>query len=366
MTIDTKIFSKSPFTAQLGKHNNNNVIWVSFPKEDNLILKFKTLKGAHWSNTQKKWYVRDVAYYRELFALPLGNFEIPIPAFIHPNNHQAYLDYINTIRLKGFSTNTLKSYSNEFGIYLKTLKQHSAQEIEAEKLRSYFLYCINILHLSENTIHSRLNALKFYYEKVLHREKFFFEIPRPVKQTVLPKVLSTKDISKMILLTENTKHQLILKICYGMGLRVSEIVNLKITDIDSQRMQVLIEAAKGKKDRYVNLPETVIEHLRSYYMLYKPEKYLFEGQYGGQYSIRSAQAVFKQALKRAKINKIIGIHGLRHSYATHLMESGVDTAFIQQLLGHSDIKTTQIYTHVSKKLIENVKSPLDNLPPNPH
>jgi len=339
MTSDNNIFSKPPFFAQFGKHNNNKVIWVSFPKDDNLIQKFKTLKGAQWSNTQKKWFVRDVKYYRELFALPQDYSEILIPEFIHPNNHEAYIKYVSTLLLMAYSPNTLKSYSNEFGVYLKTLKQHSAQEINAERLRSYFLYCVISLKLSENTINSRLNALKFYYETVLHKEKFFFDIPRPVKSTILPKVLSQKEISKMILLTENTKHQLILKMSYEMGLRVSEIVNLKITDIDSNRMKVLIDAAKGKKDRYVNLPDSIVSPLRAYYKLFKPEKYLFEGQYGGQYSVRSAQSVFKQALKRAKIKKVIGIHGLRHSYTTHLMESGVDTTFIQQLLGHNDIKT---------------------------
>lgn len=361
MVTKTPEFSNPPFVAKLGNHQNNAVIWVSFPKENHLIQQFKTLKGARWSATQKKWYVRDMKYFRELFALSVRNVCEEIPTSIHPNNRQSYIDFMNTLQLKGYSPNTLIAYGKEFTAFLNILKQHSAQELNTEKLRSYFLFCVNTLNLSENSIHSRLNALKFYYEKVLHREKFFFEIPRPSKPSILPKVLSTKDISKMLVLTENLKHQLILKLCYGMGLRVSEIIALKITDIDSSRMQVLIEAGKGKKDRYVNLPESVLEQLREYFILYKPEKYLFEGQYGGQYSIRSAQAVFKQALKRARIYKPIGIHGLRHSYATHLMENGIDTTFIQKLLGHSNIKTTQIYMHVSKATIENVKSPLDKL-----
>jgi site-specific recombinase XerD len=146
-----------------------------------------------------------------------------------------------------------------------------------------------------------------------------------------------------------------------MGLRVSEIVNLKITDIDSGNMQVFIERAKGKKDRYANLPESILEQLRTYYKQYKPTKYLFEGQYGEQYSIRSAQQVFKTAMKKAKINKEVGIHGLRHSFATHLLENGTDIKFIQELLGHNDIKTTLRYTHVSEKSLKKIKSPLDNM-----
>jgi site-specific recombinase XerD len=127
-----------------------------------------------------------------------------------------------------------------------------------------------------------------------------------------------------------------------MGLRVSEIVNLKITDIDSKRMLVHIENAKGKKDRYVTLPSSILEDLRNYFREYRPQVYLFEGQYGGRYSIRSAQAVFKNAMQKAEINKKVEIHGLHHSYATHLLEAGTDMYFIQKLLGHKDIKPTSI------------------------
>ncbi|RYE16527.1 MAG: hypothetical protein EOP45_17355 [Sphingobacteriaceae bacterium] len=169
------------------------------------------------------------------------------------------------------------------------------------------------------------------------------------------------NIKKLFEVTLNIKHNLMLKLCYGMGLRVSEIVNIKITDIDSKNMQVLIENAKGKKDRYANLPESILQKLRDYYKLYKPQKFLFEGQYGGHYSIRSVQKVFKDALKKGKINKAIGVHGLRHSFATHLLDSGTDVKFIQELLGHSDIKTTMRYIHVSKQSLKNVKSPLDKL-----
>jgi site-specific recombinase XerD len=207
-----------------------------------------------------------------------------------------------------------------------------------------------------------LNAIKFYFEQVLRREKFFFEeIPRPQKRMILPKVLSKEDITRIFVHVDNPKHLLMLKLCYGMGLRVSEIVNLKITNIDSKRMLVHIENAKGKKDRYVALPSSILDNLRKYYHTYRPKTYLFEGQYGGQYAIRSIQNVFKNAMEKAKINKTVGIHGLRHSYATHLMESGTDMTFIQKLLGHSNIKTTEIYAKVGIRQLGNVKSPLDDL-----
>ena len=151
----------------------------------------------------------------------------------------------------------------------------------------------------------------------------------------------------MIIVTENLKHNIILKLCYGMGLRVPEIINLKITDIDSKNMQAHIQRAKGKKDRYVNLPESVLEQLRQYYKEYQPKEYLFEGQNGGKYSIRSAQQVFKDALKKARINKKVGIHSLRHNFVTHLLQAGTDISAIQKLLELNDIRKTWTYIQVS-------------------
>jgi len=195
----------------------------------------------------------------------------------------------------------------------------------------------------------------------LGRDKFFIDLPRPKMPSQLPKHISVRDVKKLFDAVSNPKHSLMLKLCYGMGLRVSEIVNLKVTDIDSGNMQVLLEQAKGKKDRYVNLPESILDELRSYYKEYKPKKYLFEGQNGGQYSIRSVQNVFKTAMNKAKINKDVGIHGLRHSFAAHLLENGTDISYIQSLLGHSNIKTTLRYTKAVQKNVKHVKSPLDYL-----
>ncbi len=282
-------------------------------------------------------------------------------ATIHPINQPALEKFIETLQLKAYSENTINTYRNEFSQLLQIIKAKNVDELDAEKLRSYFLYCVKTLKLSENTIHSRLNAVKFYFEQVLHREKFFFDIPRPKKPSILPKVINANDIKKLFAVTTNLKHNTMLKLCYGLGLRVSEIVNLKITDIDSKNMQVFIERAKGKKDRYANLPESILEQLRQYFKEYRPKKYLFEGQYGGQYTTRTCQKVFSNALKKAGINKEIGIHGLRHSFATHLLEAGTDISFIQKLLGHNDIKTTLRYTHVSKQTLKNIKSPLDRL-----
>lgn len=346
--------------SKLIKHNGIVRIAVVFEKNVELIARVKLIEGSRWSQSLVVWHIPDTDENRIRFKIQLNEGKSALSK-IQDNNQLVLKRFIEVIQLKGYSVSTLKTYRNEFGVFLNYLKQTPAENCSTEDIRHYILYCINELQLSEATVHSRINAIKFYYEQVLKREQFLLEIPRPKKRLQLPKVIAPTDIKRLFEAIANLKHNTMLKLCYGLGLRVSEIVNLKITDIDSHSMQVLIEQAKGKKDRYVNLPESILPQLRSYFIEYKPKKYLFEGQYGGQYSTRSAQQVFKNALQKANINKTVGIHSLRHSFATHLLEQGTDIRFIQELLGHNDIKTTLIYTEVSNKSIRKIISPLDTL-----
>jgi site-specific recombinase XerD len=327
-------------TYEPATYKGKDVIFIRFERSRELNKRFKKLVGVQWSGSRKAWYVLNTPHYRQQFGIapPLAGKDVL--AHIHPVNQPAFQRLIETLQLKAYSDSTLKTYRNEFAQLLYVLKANPVEELDANRLRSYFLYCINTLKLSENTLHSRINAVKFYFEQVLHRERFFFEIPRPNKPSILPKAIDAKDIKRLFKVTTNLKHNTMLKLCYGMGIRVSEIINIKITDIDSKNMQVFIEHGKGKKDRYANLPESILQQINRYFLEYKPKKYLFEGRDGDQYSIRSTQQVFKDALKKAKINKDVGIHGLRHSFATHLLESGTDIKFINELLGHNDIKTT--------------------------
>lgn len=354
-------FNLSNYTFYLGNHKGKEVIWISFPKDNTLIADLRKQVKAKWSQSQKCWYVGDLTHYRELFGLEQKSIGKYAFQKINPANQAAFERYREQLTLKAYSPNTIKTYCLEFAQFLYALKSHPAADISEEQLRSYCLYCIQKLKLTENQMHSRLNALKFYYEQVLHRNRFFVDIPRPKKPSSLPKVLSVADVRALFKATENSKHLLMIKLCYGMGLRVSEVVKLKIEHIDSNRMQVLIAAAKGKKDRYVALPESILEELRAYYQEYRPKEYLFEGQYGGQYAVRSVQSVFEHTMRKARINKPVGIHSLRHSYATHLLEYGTDISHIQKLLGHQNIKTTQIYTHVSQTTLKGIKSPLDRI-----
>jgi len=351
------------YKINIDVHNGKNIISIAFGYDINLLndLKRITKNKAKWSNSKKIWYVPDINFYRELFGLPLkitGNLVIN---HISDVNSIEYKKMENLLILKGYSPNTIRTYLLEFAQFLYLLKNNPAYSISPEKINSYFLYCHTVLKLGTNHLHSRINALKFYYEQVLKKPLFFVAIPRPKKPFTLPKVISTSALEKIISNTANIKHKIILMLSYGMGLRVSEIVNLKIEHIDSKRMVVHIVASKGKKDRYVNLPETALDTMRLYYKMYKPGIYFIEGAYGGMYSVRSAQKIFKNALLKAGISKRFSFYSLRHSYATHLLEAGTDIAFIQKLLGHNDIKTTLRYLHVSNKEISYIKSPLDKL-----
>ncbi|MBS1782096.1 MAG: tyrosine-type recombinase/integrase, partial [Bacteroidetes bacterium] len=344
-----------------GSHHGNKVIWVKFDYDKNLIQHLRSYAKVLWSASQKAWYMTDNSTHRNLCGLEPELVGKEVLLKISEINLPEFQKFQNILILKAYSVNTRRTYSIEFAQLLYVLKNFPVQELSKERLQSYFLYCHKELQLSENQIHSRINAIKFYYEQVLHQSKMFFDIPRPKKPVLLPKPLNVNEVKRLFSVTENLKHRLILQLCYGMGLRVSEIVNLKISDIDSLDMKVRIERGKGKKDRFVNLPNVVLEDLRKYYKEHLPKVFLFEGQQGTQYSVRSAQLVFKEAMKKAKINKKIGIHGLRHSYATHLIELGTDITFIQKLMGHNDIKTTQVYTHVTDMSITKIGSPLDRI-----
>jgi site-specific recombinase XerD len=247
---------------------------------------------------------------------------------------------------------------------LLTLKKFPADELTPEHLKRYLVYCFEKLRLTENGLHSRINAMKFYYEQVLGREKFFWDIPRPKKPLLLPRILSEEELGRLFKALSNLKHKAMLFTVYSGGLRVSELAALKIKDIDSGRMQIFIEKAKGKKDRYVNLSPILLDILRSYLKKYKPKpvQFLFESeQTGTAYPIRTIQKIFEDAKLKAGISKRMGIHSLRHSFATHLLEKGTDIRYIKDILGHFDIRTTERYLHVSKKDLVNIASPLDDL-----
>jgi site-specific recombinase XerD len=277
-------------------------------------------------------------------------------------NLEALTLFVQRLQLKAYSPSTINTYRNEFIQLLKILKQKPVHSLTTDDLRRYMVFAMKEQHITENTAHSRLNALKFYFEQVLGREKFFWEIPRPKKAQKLPKVISEEKIIQGLLSVQNLKHRTLLLLAYSAGLRVSEVVSLMVTDVNSDRMQLSINGAKGKKDRVVNLSEAILPLLREYYKSYKPKSWLFEGQDKSKhYSTRSAQIVFNDAYKKLGLPSQCSFHSLRHSFATHLLENGTDISYIQKLLGHSDIKTTLRYTQITTKDIGKIESPLDRI-----
>lgn len=349
----------SNYKFKSGVHKNKNVLWIEYDASQVSIDPLREHIKLSYSYTYKKWYILDHSQNRKRIGLEINEF--PAANSLNPSQQIAFKAFIQQVKLMGYSENTLRTYGNELIPFLKIFHKYKPDDITTELIRRYLVYCSEELKLSEFTINSRMNAIKFYFEKVLGKPRVIYDIPRPKKPYTLPKVLSLKEVRDIICSTNNLKHQMILKTIYGMGLRVSEVVNLKIGDLDSERMLVHIKGAKGKKDRITVLPKSLLDSLRNYYMEYRPKVYLFENKFGKQLSTRSVQIIFKNALEKTNSHKKVGVHSLRHSFATHLLENGTDLVMIQQLLGHNNIKTTLTYTHVSKKSILKVQSPLDNL-----
>jgi site-specific recombinase XerD len=239
---------------------------------------------------------------------------------------------------------------------------HPVNNLTNDRLKDYFVYCMDKLGLTENTLHSRINAVKFYFEQVLKQPSFMFDISRPKKRTSLPPVFSKEDIEHILKNITNKKHKTMLLLAYSAGLRVSEVVALRIKEIDSYRMIIRIIGAKGKKDRIIPLSKTALKYIKDYIAEYKPSDYLFEGQDRQEaYSKRSLQMVLEKAKLAAGINRKGSIHALRHSYATHLIDKGVDITYIQKLLGHNDLKTTLRYLHVTTRDLNKIESPAEDL-----
>ncbi|GAB6888907.1 hypothetical protein JCM13304A_24070 [Desulfothermus okinawensis JCM 13304] len=268
--------------------------------------------------------------------------------------------YKDLLIQKRYSKNTQDIYCSYFKEFCMYFRNENIECVTTSQINSYILDLIKSKNISISQQNQRINAIKFYYEKILGREKQYYEIHRPKKEHKLPKVLSKQEVKKIFDVTKNLKHKCILMLIYSAGLRRSELLNLIPTDIDSERMIIHINGAKGKKDRISLLSDNLLQLLRQYYKEYQPKRYLFEGQKGGKYSPTSVANILKKAAVKAGIKKIVTPHMLRHSFATHLLEQGTDLRYIQELLGHESSKTTEIYTHVSKKAIDKIKNPMDD------
>lgn len=264
-------------------------------------------------------------------------------------------------RLKSqrYSQNSIKSYVNCVQNFLLIFKKYNPQNIEFNKIEKYIYYLVNEKKISQSYQKQIIASIDKYYSLVWDVNFDFNNLYPKKNEYKIPVFLSKNEVKKMIEKTDNLKHKSIICLLYSGGLRLSELLNLKIEDIDSDNMLIIIKNSKGNRDRIVMLSKVLLKLLRKYYLKYKPKEYIIEGMNGNKYSDRSVQQVVKQAAKRVGINKKVSPHILRHSFATHLLENGTDIRYIKDLLGHKSIETTQIYTHITDISKSKISSPLD-------
>jgi site-specific recombinase XerD len=278
-----------------------------------------------------------------------------------PNYRRAPESYKNKhIELRN-SPNTIKNYISAFEEFINYFYRFDIDSITEPQILEFLRYLITERRVSISYQNISINAIKFYYEKVLKGQRKFYFIDRPRKDIILPDVLNIDEITAMIKTADNIKHKLIIMFAYASGLRLGEVVRLKLTDIDRQRMQVRVEQGKGRKDRYTKLSEKILPVLDKYLEEYKPEELIFNGEKGKPYSARSVQEVVKSIAIKAGIAQKVTPKTLRHTFATHSLENGIDLRYIQSMMGHASSKTTEIYTHITTKGFENIKSPMDGL-----
>ena len=332
-------------------------IAVIFEKNAELIARIKSIAGSRWNPSLGVWHLPDTDENRLRFKLPLLSTTTPSEeGIIQIEKFKQWL------LSKRYSPSTIKTYSEALKSFLIFFREKPIGEITNEDVIVYNNEYILKNKLSSSYQNQIVNAIKLFFQTIRDTKMIVDKIHRPKRSKVLPNVLSKEEIKLILNAHSNIKHKMMLSLIYSCGLRRSELINLKPQDIDSKRNIVLLKNAKGKKDRITPLSPIILEMLRNYYNGYKPKTWLFEGQIvGEQYSEQSLQSVLKQALQKAGNTKPVTLHWLRHSYATHLLESGTDLRYIQELLGHSSSKTTEIYTHVSTKSIQQIKSPFDDL-----
>lgn len=361
--------------------NDTKMIGIKFDFDKVIHALIKSLSAPKWSNRYKMVYLPNtkqnldeiynvfkgvvwINYNRFLTNKPIhtNNEALDVAWFrkrkTTPNYKHCPEEYLLKLELKRYSNNTVRIYVPFFEMFINFYNDRELKTLDEGDIRVFLQHLIQ-RKLSNSYINQVINAIKFYYEVVLGMPHRFYDIERPRKEYKLPKVISKEEVLAIIKNTNNIKHKCVVELLYGSGLRKSELLNLKINDIDSKRMLVRVENAKGNKDRHTLLSKIALDDLRLYFKEYRPKVYLFEGQKGGKYSGESVLRIVKMASEKARIRKSVSPHILRHSFATHLLETGVDLRQIQVLLGHSSSKTTEIYTHVATNTFKTIKNPLD-------
>lgn len=329
--------------------NKYNMVYITNTKS-NLNLIFEKFRSVAWVNCN---------YFFQDRKLNSNNLPVDVDWFRKRPNKQNFRpcpeEFLQKLELKKYSNSTVKNYVHSFERFINYYKERELFSINENDIRLYLQRQIKE-GKSNSYINMSINAIKFYYEMVLGMPNRFYSIERPRKESKLPKVLSKEEIISIINHTNNIKHRCIVSLLYSSGLRRNELLQLKLKDIDNKRMVIRVEQAKGNKDRYTVLNKSVLDDMRKYFTIYKPKTYLFENPISGnKYSSSSVLQIVIKAAKNAGIKERVTPHMLRHSFATHLLESGTDIRYIQLLLGHNSTKTTEIYTHVATNSFTEIK-----------
>jgi len=353
------------------------VALLEFPFDQQLIDAVRAIPHSKWQPELKAWTIPySETLINELLSIFKGIAWLDYTGFkkvkLQPEfaalpdlSKELSLEiskFSDWMRNRRYSESTIKNYSQGISLFFRFMANKNPELITNEDLELFNKDYIINRKFSASFQSGVINAVKLFFSNRLRRKLEPELIKRPKQPKILPHVLSKAEVKLILQAHQNIKHRAMLSLIYACGLRRGELLNLKLTDIDSKRGVLRINQGKGAKDRIIPISEKVLELLREYYKYEKPTEYLFEGEkLGEKYSEGSLQKVLKSALKKAKIAKPVTLHWLRHSYATHLLESGTDLRFIQELLGHNSSKTTEIYTHVSQKSLQNIKSPFDDL-----
>lgn len=352
-------------------HRDYSSLLLKFKYNDKLISLAKSI-GCTWSSSKRGWYI---SYSKENIQLINNAFkdnanidfsEIKIKS-LQPKKVKTPVkvtipkEYLDLLIRKRYSENTIKVYTSLFREFIRYYHDIDPKDITEEEIRKYQDYLVTKKNISISTQNQAINAIKFYYEKVLGKAKRDFYIERPIKEKKLPEIISERELLQILKVTDNIKHKSIIAVLYSSGVRRGELINLRIKDVDFDKKIIFVRAGKGKKDRTTILADHTALVLHKYLKLFKPNYWLFEGIKRKQYSGNSIGLILKKASIKAGLNKIVRPHMLRHSFATHMLEQGVDLRYIQTLLGHGSPKTTQIYTRVTSYSLAKIKSPFDSI-----
>ena len=352
-------------------HRKQKRVKLIFNFDVDIMNILNTIDGAAWSSTMRCWHVP----FKNSYFTDLENLFKDAAKIVDCSNktrrrvgHDLGADHEMAIQKfemylqnRRYSDQTIKNYLVRVRDFLSFYYDKEIELINNDDIQ-YFNYERMIKQKASYSLQNQfVTALKLFLNTIVKSEIEIDEVERAKKSRKLPEVFSKQEIEKILNSTQNLKHKTLLLITYGCGLRRSEIGKIMIKDIHSDRKLMLIRNAKGNKDRFVPISNKLLESLKTYYKVYKPQRYLFETRPGMPYPSETAYKVFKNALIKSEIPKNVGIHSLRHSYATHLLEGGTDLRYIQVILGHKSSKTTEIYTHVSNQNLSNINSPADDL-----